>query len=61
MKESSLWHEYMKCYEDVFTHCDTIPWHIIPSDQNWYKSYLVAAGLRNLMKSLKMKYPGFKK
>ena len=23
MKESSLWHEYMKCYEDVFTHCDT--------------------------------------
>ena len=61
LKESALWHDYMKSYEDVFEHCNEIPWQIIPADQNWYKSYLVAKSLRDLMRSLKMKYPGLKK
>ena len=59
--ESALWGEYMKCYEDVIDNCNEVPWHIIPADQNWYKSYLVAKTLRDLLKSLKMKYPGMKK
>jgi len=61
LKESKLWKSYMKCYEDVFKHCDEIPWHIIPADQNWYKSYLVAHTLRKTLKGLDMKYPGMKK
>jgi len=60
-KESKLWDSYMKCYEDTFEHCSEIPWHIIPSDQNWYKSYLVAKTLQTTLKSLHMKYPGMKK
>ncbi len=59
--ESKLWAKYMRCYEDVFTHCNKIPWHIIPSDQNWYKSYTVAKILRDTLKGLHMKYPGIKK
>lgn len=59
--ESKLWNNYMKCYEDVFAHCSDIPWHIIPADQNWYKSYSVARILRDTMKGFKMKYPGMKK
>lgn len=60
-KEAKLWDLYMDCYEDVFKHCNEIPWHIIPADQNWYKSYLVAHTLRKTLKELNMKYPGMKR
>jgi len=60
-KESKLWKKYMHCYEDVFKHCNEIPWHIIPADHNWYKSYLVAKTLQTTLKNLHMKFPGMKK
>lgn len=58
--ESELWDSYMDCYEDVLNRCDEVPWHIIPTDQNWYKSYLVAKTLRDTLKGLDMKYPKIK-
>jgi PPK2 family polyphosphate:nucleotide phosphotransferase len=60
-EESKLWDIYRKYYEEVFEKCNAVPWHIIPADQNWYKSYQVAVLLRDKLKSLKMKYPGLKK
>jgi len=60
-KESKHWAKYMKCYEDVFKRCNVIPWHIIPANQNWYKSYQVATIIRDTLLGFKMKYPGFKK
>lgn len=60
-RESKLWDKYMDCYEDAFNHCNDVPWHIVPSDQNWFKSYTVAKTLRDTLKGLKMKYPGIKK
>jgi PPK2 family polyphosphate:nucleotide phosphotransferase len=60
-KESKLWSVYRNYYEDVFEHCSEVPWHIIPADHNWYKSYLVARLLQNTLKQLKMKFPGMKK
>lgn len=59
--ESGFWDSYMKYYEEAFNSCNNIPWHIIPSDQNWYKSHLVATILRDTLKGLNMKYPGIKK
>lgn len=59
--ESALWDTYMKYYEEAFNSCNNIPWHIIPSDQNWYKSHMVATILRDTLKGLDMKYPGIKK
>lgn len=59
--EAGKWKEYMKVYEDCFKHCNEIPWIIVPADQNWYKEYVVASHLYNLLKSLDMKYPGLKK
>jgi PPK2 family polyphosphate:nucleotide phosphotransferase len=59
-EESRLWDAYMKYYEDVFEHCSKVPWNIIPADQNWYKSFLVAKTLRTILKELNMKYPGMK-
>lgn len=59
--ESKMWDSYMKHYEETFEHCSEIPWHIIPSDQNWYKSYLVARTLQKTLEGLNMKFPGMKK
>lgn len=59
--EAKLRHEYAKVYEDCFKHCNKIPWTIVPSDQNWYKEYLVAKKLRDTLKNLNMQYPGLKK
>ncbi len=59
--ESKLWDLYMKMYEDCFEHCNHPPWTIVPSDQNWYKEYVIATKLRDLMAGLKMQFPGLKK
>jgi PPK2 family polyphosphate:nucleotide phosphotransferase len=60
-EEAKLWDIYMKMYEDCFEHCNNIPWTIVPSDQNWYKEYIIASQLHSLLKSLDMQYPGLKK
>lgn len=57
-KEAALWAEYMKAYEDCFKHCDAVPWIIVPSDQNWYKEYLVASEVLKTLKGFDLEYPG---
>ena len=59
--EAKLWKKYMKYYEDCFHYCNKVPWQIIPSDQNWYKEYLVAKTVFDTLKKLNMQYPGLKK
>jgi PPK2 family polyphosphate:nucleotide phosphotransferase len=60
-KEAKLWDIYMEMYEDCFEQCNKIPWTIVPSDQNWYKEFLIATQLLEMLKSLDMQYPGIKK
>ncbi len=60
-KEAELWDIYMQMYEECFENCNDIPWTIVPSDQNWYKEYLIASKVRDTLKELKMQYPGLKK
>jgi PPK2 family polyphosphate:nucleotide phosphotransferase len=60
-EEAKLWSQYMKMYEDVFRTCSQPPWTITPSDQNWYKEYIIAGQLRDKLVDLKMQYPGLKK
>ncbi len=60
-KESELWDEYMKMYEDCFSNCNEVPWIIVPSDQNWYKEFIIAEKIRDTLKGLDMQYPGIKK
>lgn len=59
--EAAREEEYEKAYEDCFEHCNKIPWVIVPSDQNWYKEYLVAKIFRDTLRSLDMQYPEIKK
>jgi PPK2 family polyphosphate:nucleotide phosphotransferase len=60
-KEAKLWDIYMQMYEECFEYCNDIPWTIVPADQNWYKEYIVAKALYDLLKGLNMQYPGLKK
>ncbi len=59
--EARLWNVYMKMYEDCFENCNVIPWTIVPSDQNWYKEFIIASALKDTLANLKMQYPEIKK
>jgi PPK2 family polyphosphate:nucleotide phosphotransferase len=57
-EERKLWKQYMQAYEDVFRHCSkSANWHIIPTDSNWYKEYLVAKIIRDALKDMNLEYP----
>ena len=59
--EAKLWDIYMQMYEECFNNCMTPEWTIVPADQNWYKEYLIALQLHDLLKGLNMQFPGLKK
>jgi len=59
--EAKLWDLYMQMYEECFEACDKVPWTIVPSDQNWYKEYIIATALHDTLNKLDMRYPGLKK
>lgn len=60
-EEAKLWDLYQAMYEDCFNNCDKPEWTIVPADQNWYKEYLIASQLHDLLKGLNMQFPGLKK
>lgn len=60
-EEAKLWDIYMAMYDDCFNNCNDPAWTIVPADQNWYKEYIIATQLRDLLKSLNMQFPGLKK
>jgi PPK2 family polyphosphate:nucleotide phosphotransferase len=60
-EEAKLWDVYMQMYEDCFENCNDVPWTIVPSDQNWYKEYVIASKLKETLENFKMQYPGLKK
>jgi PPK2 family polyphosphate:nucleotide phosphotransferase len=60
-EEAKLWDIYMQMYEDCFNHCNNPTWTVVPANQNWYKEYVIASQLYELLKSLDMKFPGMKK
>jgi PPK2 family polyphosphate:nucleotide phosphotransferase len=59
-KEREFWDIYKKYYEEAFAICNQPPWNIIPSDQNWYKEYLIANKVLDTLKNLDMKFPEMK-
>ncbi len=61
MKERAFWKDYMNAYEQAFINCSTAAkWTIVPSDQNWYKEYLIAKEVVHVLEGLHMKYPQLK-
>ena len=58
-RERSHWKEYMRAYEDVFTHTSSkaAPWYIIPADNKWFMRLAVAAITVQTLEDLNLKYP----
>lgn len=58
-KERVHWKDYMRAYEDVFTHTSTkyAPWYIIPADNKWFMRLAVAAITYQTLEDLNLKYP----
>ena len=51
------WDEYMEVYSSIFEKCNTIPWHIIPSDQNWHKANLISKKIIETFESMNLDWP----
>lgn len=49
--------DYMEIYDKVINRCNKIPWHIVPADKNWQKTYYVARVLLKTLKELDLKWP----
>ena len=49
--------EYLAVYEKIINTCDTIPWHIVPSDKNWQKLYYIANMALKTLEGLDLKWP----
>ncbi len=56
-ENTKKWKQYMKIYASLFNKCNEVPWHIIPSDKNWYKEFLVAGIILEALKKINPKYP----
>ncbi len=56
-KERELWSDYMRCYEDVLNHCNTVPWHIVPADQQWYRDYVATKIIHDTLVDLDCQFP----
>lgn len=55
-EERKHWPAYMDAYEYALNK-STIPWHLVPSDQRWYRDYFVAKKMVDIMEGFSMKLP----
>jgi PPK2 family polyphosphate:nucleotide phosphotransferase len=58
-KERVFWKDYMRAYEDAFTHTSTksAPWYIIPANNKWFSRLAVAAIVYQTLEDLNLQYP----
>jgi PPK2 family polyphosphate:nucleotide phosphotransferase len=58
-RERTFWKDYMRAYEDVFTHTSTkaAPWYIIPADNKWFMRLAVAEITNQTLDGLDLRYP----
>ena len=59
VRERVLWKDYMKAYEDAFSHTSTrhAPWFIIPADNKWFTRVAVAEIINGRLARLKLRFP----
>lgn len=58
LETAKKWPEYRDVYHEIFNTCSPdIPWIIVPSDQKWYKEYIVAKTIVETLERLGMEYP----
>ena len=57
--ERKLWNEYTNAYEEMLSKCSTknIPWYIIPANIKWFRNFIVAKIIINILDSMKLEFP----
>lgn len=59
-EERKLWDTYMKYYEEAINNTAAVPWHIIPTDENKYKEFLILQTIIQKLESLDLEFPTLK-
>jgi polyphosphate kinase 2 (PPK2 family) len=54
-QEHMQWDKYMEAYEYAINK-STIPWKIVPSDERWYRDYIVAEKVYKELVKMKLEY-----
>ena len=49
--------DYLAVYEKIFNRCNDVPWHLIPADKNWQKTFYTAEIILRTLKELDLKWP----
>jgi PPK2 family polyphosphate:nucleotide phosphotransferase len=54
-----LWPKFQDVYGRILerTNTEAAPWHVVPSDNKWYRNYEVARIIKKQMKKLDLEYP----
>jgi PPK2 family polyphosphate:nucleotide phosphotransferase len=55
-EERKQWDKYMKAYENAINKSD-IAWTIVPVDSRWYRDYIVAKKVYEVLSKMKLQYP----
>jgi len=53
------WDKYIAAYQDmlIVTSHESASWHVVQSDRNWYRDYVITRDVVRAMEGLKMKWP----
>ena len=59
VRESKLWEEYMKAYEEMLekTSNDYAPWYCVPSNHKWVRDLVVSSVIVQSLEKLHLEYP----
>jgi polyphosphate kinase 2 (PPK2 family) len=49
--------QYLQVYHEIYARCNIIPWHIIPSDKNWQKTWVAAQLLLKALQDMNLQWP----
>ncbi len=58
-EERKNWDKNMKAYEQVLGRCSTpwAPWYVVPSDDKWYRNWVVGKTITDTLKDMDPKIP----
>ena len=57
--ERKLWDQYQEAYAIALERCstDVAPWHVIPANKKWYRTWAVATLLTEALESMQLDWP----
>jgi PPK2 family polyphosphate:nucleotide phosphotransferase len=58
-RERGRWDEYMAAYQDMIGNTATAdaPWYVVPADNKWFTSLVVAGVINETLEALDLRYP----